>query len=317
MKAENRKHLEENTLAHGVTTLVERAKSGRLVGLRWLGLALAVILVIGVWWYAVRQSNRADSQVWTGLADLVRRGGESSLTEFATAHKDTTAARLARLEAARVHLGPDGIAQLQTGDKTQRNKAVENLEKARDEFTKLAEEFQADPTLRATALMGAAEAELALVGVPKTDGLGSIGSVSAAADLYRKAAQAVGEATPVGEQAKKRADELEANKEEIQRVGVQLYDRPVIGTTAPTFGGPQPGGPKAPDMPLPSIPPSGPTPDSPKAPDKPLTPPPAAAAGVVGGVATPPTPSDPVRPEQEVASRWDRRDAGPTVYPHD
>lgn len=292
MKAENRKHLEENTLAHGVTTLVERAKSGRLVGLRWLGLALAAVLIIGVWWYAVRQSSRADSQVWSGLADLVRRGGESSLTEFASAHKDTTAARLARLEAARVYLGPDGIGQLQTGDKAQRNKAVENLEKARDEFTKLAEEFQADPTLRATSLMGAAEAELALVGVPKTDGLGSVGSVSAAAELYRKAAQAVGEATPVGEQAKKRADELEANKEEIERVGVQLYDRPVIGTTAPTFGGPQPSGPKAPDMPLPSIPPgSGSTPDSPKAPDKPLTPPSDAPAGVIGGVAAPPDPN--------------------------
>lgn len=289
MKAENRKHLEENTLAHGVTTLVERAKSGRLIGLRWLGLALAVILVVGVWWYAVRQSDRANSQTWSNLSDLVRRGGESSLTEFANApdQKDSTAARLARLELARAHLGPEGIALLQTGDKTQRNKAVENLEKARDEFAKLAEEFQADPTLRSTSLMGTAEAELALVGVPKSDGLGSVGSVSAAADLYRKAAQAIGEATPVGEQAKKRADELEVNKEEIERVGIQLYDRPVIGTTAPTFGGPQPGGPKAPEGPLPSSPPDGPKPDAPKAPDKPLTSPPAAAAGVIGGAATP------------------------------
>lgn len=288
MKAENRKHLEENTLAHGVTTLVERAKSGRLIGLRWLGLALALILVVGVWWYAVRQSDRATSQVWSNLSDLVRRGGESSLTEFANtpSNKDTTAARLARLEIARTLLGPDGIARLQTGDRTQRNKAVENLEKARDEFTKLAEEFQADPTLRATSLTGAAEAELALVGVPKGDGLGSVGSVSAAAELYRKAAQTIGEATPVGEQAKKRADELEASKEEIERVGVQLYDPPLIGAAR---GGPQPGGPKAPDMPLPSTPPSGPTPESPKAPDKPLTPPPAAA----GGVAAPQTPPDP------------------------
>jgi hypothetical protein len=290
MKAEERKHLEENALAHGVSTLVERAKSGRLVGLRWLGLALAAILVIGVWWYAVRQSNRADSQVWSGLSDLVRRGGESSLTEFAGAHPDSTAARLARLETARVHLGPDGILLLQTGDKTQRNKAVENLEKARDEFTKLAEEFQADPTLRATALTGAAEAELALVGVPKAGGLGSIGSVSAAADLYRKAAQAVGEATTVGEQAKKRADELEANKEEIERVGVQLYDRPLFGA-AP--GGPTPGGPKAPEGPLPSQPADGPKPDVPKAPDKPLIPAGDAAAGVIGGVAAPQGPPDP------------------------
>jgi hypothetical protein len=290
MKADERKHLEENTLAHGVSTLVERAKSGRLIGLRWLGLALAAILVIGVWWYAVRQSNRADSQVWSGLSDLVRRGGESSLTEFAGAHPDSTAARLARLETARVHLGPDGLLLLQTGDKTQRGKAVESLEKARDEFTKLAEEFQADPTLRATALTGAAEAELALVGIPKAGGLGSIGSVSAAADLYRKAAQAVGEATPVGEQAKKRADELEANKEEIERVGVQLYDRPLFGA-AP--GGPTPGGPKAPEGPLPSQPAEGPKSDAPKAPDKPLTPAGDAAAGVIGGVAAPQNPPDP------------------------
>lgn len=286
MKAEKRKHIEENTLAHGVSTLVERAKSGRLVGLRWLGLALAVILIVGVWWYAVRQSRRADSQVWSGLSNLVQRGGVSSLDEFAAAHKDSTAARLARLEAARAQLGLDGIALLQTGDKAQRNKAVENLEKARTEFTRLAEEFQSDPTLRATSLMAAGEAELALVGVPKSDGLGSLGSVSAAAELYRKAAQAIGEATPVGEQAKQRADDLEANKAEIESVGVQLYDRP-LGTLTP--GGPTPGGPKAPEGPLPSGPADGPKPDAPKAPDKPLAAPPA-AAGVIGGVATPPTP---------------------------
>lgn len=286
MKAEKRKHIEENTLAHGVSTLVERAKSGRLVGLRWLGLALAVVLVLGVWWYAVRQSKRADSQVWSGLSNLVQRGGVSSLDEFAAAHKDSTAARLARLEAARAQLGLDGIALLQTGDKAQRNKAVQNLEKARDEFTKLADEFQSDPTLRATSLMAAAEAELALVGVPKSDGLGSLGSVSSAADLYRKAAQAVGEATPVGEQAQKRADDLEANKAEIESVGVQLYDRP-LGTLSP--GGPTPGGPKAPEGPLPPGPADGPKPDAPKAPDKPLAAPPA-AAGVIGGVATPPAP---------------------------
>ncbi|HET6572074.1 MAG TPA: hypothetical protein VFG68_00605, partial [Fimbriiglobus sp.] len=276
-----RKHIEENTLAHGVSTLVERAKSGRLVGLRWLGLALAVILVLGVWWYAVRQSSRADSLVWSGLSNLVQRGGEASLTEFATTHKDTTAARLARLEAARILLGPDGIGLMQTGDKAQRNKAVENLVKARDESAKLAEEFQADPTMRATALMMAGEAEVALVGVPKSDGLGSLGSVSAAAEFYRKAAQAVGEGTPVGEQATKRADDLEANKADIESVGIQLYDRPL--------GVPAPGGPKAPEGPLPPAPPAGPKPDAPKAPDKPLTAPPA-AAGVIGGVATPPTP---------------------------
>jgi hypothetical protein len=285
MKAEERKHLEENTLAHGVSTLLDRAKSGRLVGLRWLGLALAVIVIVGVWWYAVRESDRADSQVWSGLSNLMQRGGVTSLDEFASAHKDTTAARLARLEAARAQLGPDGIALLQVGDKAQRNKAVENLEKARDEFTKLAEEFQADPTMRATALTAAAEAELALVGVPKSDGLGSLGSVSAAAELYRKAAQAVGEATPVGEQAAKRADDLEANKAEIESIGIQLYDRPVGVTT--------PGGPKAPEGPLPPGPTIGPKPDAPKAPDKPLAEPPAAAAGVIGGVATPPTPPDP------------------------
>ncbi len=298
MKAEERKHLEENTLAHGVQTLVQRAKSGRLVGLRWLGLALAAVLVIGVWWYAVHKSRQADSQVWSGLAELVRTGGPSSLDDFAAqpSHKDTTAARIARLEAARILLGPDGIALLQTGDKTQRNKGVENLEKARDEFTKLAESFKDDPTLKATCLMSAGEAELALVGVPKADGLGSLGSVSAAAEQYRKAAQVVGESTPVGEQAKKRADELEAKKDEIERVGVQLYDRLLADSRTPA--GPTPDGPKAPQGPLPGTPAEAPKPDAPKAPDKPLTSPPAAAAGVVGGVVTPPAP-EPKKPMPE------------------
>ncbi len=290
MKAEERKRLEENELAHGVTTLVERAKAGRLVNLRWLGLLLAVVLVIGVWWYASYKNRQADSAVWSGLAEVLQRGGRPGLEQFVDAHKkDSTAVRLARVQTARDLLGPEGIGRLQTRDKEQRNKGIDNITKARDEFVKLADEFQDDPTLRATCLMSAADAELALVGIPKAGGQGDMGTPGAAAEFYRKAAQAIGENTPVGEQAKKKAEDLEAKRDEVARVADRLNTlvAPATATTIPTPGAPSPDAPKSPEGPIgPPKLPGGPQPEGPKAPEKPLTSPPAAAAGVVGGVAT-------------------------------
>jgi hypothetical protein len=295
MKAEERKRREENELAHGVTALMERAKSGRLVNYRWLGLVVAAALVIGVWWYASFKSRQADSTVWSGLADLFRSGRTNGLTDFANTpeHQKTVAGRLARVELARNQLGPEGIARLQIRNKDERNKGIENIEKAREEFVKLADEFQSDPTMRATCLMSAAEAELALVGIPKAGGSGDMGTPGAAAEFYRKAAQAIGENTPVGEQATKKSEELEAKKDEIARVADRLNTlvAPATAVTIPTPGAPNPEAPKAPEGPIGGQKqPEGAKPEGPKAPNKPLSPPPDAAAGLAGGVVSGTTP---------------------------
>ncbi len=296
MKADERKRLEENELAHGVTALMDRARSGRLWNYRILGLVLAVVIVGGVWWYAVHESRKANSRMWAVWADLERSPSPSGLEEFANSNKDTVPARLARLEAARIQLGPDGIAQLRQRDQATRNKGIENIEKAREELTRLADEFKGDPTLQATCLLDAAEAELALVGIPKgAAGLGDKGTVQAAADLYRKAAAAVGENTPVGEQARKKAEALEAKAQTVEQVGDRLNN---LLSPPPSFNGTPGAGPKPPEGPIPAPkPPETPKPgEGPKAPDKPLNPPPAAAAGVTGGVisgapANPPPPA--------------------------
>jgi hypothetical protein len=303
MKAEERKHLEENSLVAWLQDLAVRARSGRLVAFRWLGLILAAVLVVGVWWYAVYRGRQADSQVWSGLADVFRNGGRTALDDFAAAHRETTAGRLARLENARTLLGPEGIARLQAPDRDQRDRGVENIQKAREELARLADEFQNSPTLRATSLMAAAEAELALVGVPRPDGTGRLGTVQMAADLYRQAAQAIGEATPAGEEARKRAEELEAKREEVERVSVRLYElvTPPPAVTLP--GDPHPDSPKPPEGPITD--PKAPEGVGPKAPDAPLTPADPPPAGVIPPppptAPTPPPPPEPKLPPPAVS----------------
>jgi hypothetical protein len=273
MKADERKHLEENSLAHGVKTLTERVRSGRMWNIRVIGIILAVVIVIGVWWYAARESRRANSLVWTDLAEIERKGAPDDLATFASSNKDILAGKLARLEQARQLFGPEGVALLRGRDRGQQNKGIENIEKARGEFTALAEEFKGDATLRASCLTSAAEAELALVGVPKAGGSPDAkGTVKTAADLYRQAATVIGESTPAGEKARKRADELEANAATIEKVGKDIYDTifPTTGFTVPPPGG-NTKGPKAPTGPIET--PKPPTGTSPKAPTKPITPP--------------------------------------------
>jgi hypothetical protein len=290
MKADERKHLEENSLAHGVETLVDRVRSGRLWNIRVIGIILAVVVVGGVWWYAARESRRANSLVWTDLVEIERKGGPDDLAKFADSNKDLVAGQLARLELARQLFGPDGVALLRGRDREQQNKGLENIEKARGEFTALADAFKDNATLQATCLTSAAEAELALVGVPKAGGSPeSKGSVKTAAELYRKAATVLGESTPAGEKARKRADELETNAATIEKVGKDIYDTifPTTGFTVPPPGG-NANGPKAPTGSIET--PKPPTGTPPKAPTKPLTPP------AVTPKATPPKTTVPTKP---------------------
>ncbi len=226
MKAEHRKELETNALAQGASSLVDRVKTGR-VGNYWvIAVVAAIIVVLGVWWYAAREGRKADAITWTGYVGLMRGPTNSEVDDFVKNHEKTTAAQLARLELARLRMGPDGIALLRSDESSQRAKGVENLEKARADLLKLADEFSTDPTLRASVLSSAAEAELALVGVPK-DGSGTEkrGAVKVAAELYREAAKAIGANTPAGEGLTKRADDLEKNAIEIA-ILVKIEENP-------------------------------------------------------------------------------------------
>lgn len=295
MKADERKELETNSLAAGVRKLVDRSKTGRLVNPYVLAVVLAAVLGIGLWWYLSSEGKKVASHQWAELVQLLRTNSLTNLEDFAKSNQNTAAARAARLNAARIQLGAEGIGKLNLRDRDARAKAVDNVEKAREDLLKLADEYKGDPTMRVISLLAAAEAELALVGIPKgTDGKDSRGSVEKAAELYREAAKTVGEKTPVAEQYRKRADELVGNKDQIERVGEtlnRLVSPPAV-FPFPTPGAPSSGGPKLPEGPIPTPkPPDGAGPTPPPT----ITPPisPATGKGSTPNPASPPTSKGP------------------------
>jgi hypothetical protein len=211
----HKKQLEENSLAKGLTTLAQKAKTGHLVNPKVLAVILAAILVGGLWWYFSSTNKKADSLRWSEY-ELAR--SEEAYKKVADDNPKTTIAPVAKLAASRIRLTNDGLAKLNVPK--DRAGAIEAVAKSRDEFKQLATDFEkaGDRVLRVECLRLAAQAELALVGVPKpgTDGLSvanQLGDVNAAIELLNTAAKVIGEGTPAGERFKKQAGELAAANE--------------------------------------------------------------------------------------------------------
>lgn len=261
-------HDEPNALMKWLAGTWQKLKAGQLGGNpRWLALVVAVALVGGGWWYLSRASKRADSALWLNY-DLAQttEGLQKFVEEKSTGTTD--AARIARVNLSRNKAG-DGLRGLRAGRLADRQKGAKALEEARDELVKLADEFK-DRTMKAQVLLDAADAEKALIGVPK-EGVrviplevksGSRGQVERVAELTRKAAEAIGPDTDAG---KKHA----ADAERYTRDAADIYT--VSGYLHAAFNEPDPEEPK-PVLPAPPsalTPPVGVIPggDLPKAPD--------------------------------------------------
>ena len=234
--ADDRRKQEPTALESAATGLVDRARSGQLLtprAARWLGLGLVALLAVGVWLYLQNANRKASSRIW---ADYAQPGVD--LADYAAKNRDTVAGRVARLERARRLFGPEGVATFAGSDREARKKGVENVAAARDEFAKLAGEF-ADKTLAATCRAEAAEAELALVGVPKDKtSAENLGTVAAAIDQLASATKLVGDATKAGELYKARIAELEADAPKLLAAGQELNGRfDLPPPTPPTEGG--------------------------------------------------------------------------------
>jgi hypothetical protein len=225
MKAEEENKLEKNDLAEGLKSIAEKAKAAKLSNIRFAVLLLALGAVVGAWWYLRGSGRKSESQTWRQFETLA---GEDEYEKFAEAYVNTLPGRAAQLQQARLLLS-QGILQLTSPaiDAESRKKTVEKVEKARELFDKLAGEFKDDLTLRAQAFEGAAKAELALVGIPKTGGdlTEERGTVKKAADYHREFAKVVGEATPLGEAAIKKAKDLEDKEAEIKSLGASLNNQ--------------------------------------------------------------------------------------------
>ena len=106
--------------------------------------------------------------------------------------------------------------------KGDRDKAMEDLEEARTLYERLIPECGDDPLLKQEALFGAAQAEEALVGVPKDGNTEtSLGSLDKAAKLYGQLAKEAPDSF-LGKQAAARAKQLEENKADVQKFYTEL-----------------------------------------------------------------------------------------------
>ena len=291
------KELEDNTLYNWLRDLPAKLKSGASGNAKIIGGVMLVALAGGIWWWFSGESKKTEAGRWRDTNNAQSPG---ELKRISDDYPNTTQSLIARRSAAEIQFGTEGTAKLDNGDT--RAAAIESIEKARDEFLKLADEFNklGDKTLRAKCLRQAAEAEESLIGIPKT-GVNELewnegqdrGTVAKAMEYYTEASKAIGESTAAGERFAKLAKQLQVKSERKdtmptpREVGKYLHQQikaKSLDTRSPIFPdkplppiGPIPGGgtdPKAPDKPLDpnATPPAG-TGTAPKPPDKPLTPP--------------------------------------------
>jgi hypothetical protein len=156
MKAEHRKELMTNTLAHRLGEAVQSMKEGPSRGTVFVLAAVGLIVILAlVWRYLASSGEEADSARWLKWDSVAT---PEQLKAFVEANKDTEGqaqGQLARLEEARRSLY-EGLRQL--GNAGTRKKALEDLQQAAGLYEKLAEECANKPLLHQQALMGAAKA---------------------------------------------------------------------------------------------------------------------------------------------------------------
>jgi hypothetical protein len=214
----------------------ERLKTGRVGNPKWLALIVAVVLIGIAWWYFLSASRQSDSARWVQAETAaLKQEGVKSLLEDPTL-TDTPIGRITRLNQSRSKFagGLNGLTAMKLAD---RQKAATNLEEARDEFTKLAEQFKSDRTLKSTCLLAAADAEMALVGIPKP-GVQSVGldakqngrgQIDKVVELKKQAAVAIGEKSDAGQK-------IIAEAEKLAKESTTIYE--VTATLNAKFGEP-------------------------------------------------------------------------------
>jgi hypothetical protein len=165
MKAEHRKELQTNFLADRMGRLLQGVRSGpqsKSSAAIWVltSLTLGTLLL----WYVVgARSNH--SPLWVKFEEDSLRGDTASLFQLAKDNPGTLPARAAWFQRARLLL-EGGLASLYS---SQHGDAIRSVTESRDQFEKLAKECIDDPALASQALLGAAKAEEALVGIPQGD----------------------------------------------------------------------------------------------------------------------------------------------------
>ncbi len=249
----------------------DKLKAGKIGNPKWLALIVGLGLIGFGWWYFARSSKQADSALWFQYDTSLSPESLKTFVEL-PANADTDAARLGRRNLAKDKLA---VALRGLNDPAARRadklKAVTAIEEARDELAKLADQIKRDRTSKAGCFLDAAEAEKALIGVPKEGATGVMvdartngrGQVERVAELTRKAAAVIGDKTDAGQKLLAEADRLEKEKDDLYKVGGVLH-------AAFNEADPEERKPISPPLDgiTPAPPPAGGTTDGPKPPDK-------------------------------------------------
>lgn len=238
----------------------DKLKSGKIGNPKWIALIVAVGLIAFFWWYLARSSKKSDSALWFNYDLAVTQDGMKVFLDN-PANTDTVAGRITRLNLARTRVR-EGLAGLTAATLADRQKAAATLEQVRDELVTLADEFTADRTLKSTCLLAAADAEQALIGIPK-EGIQSVGlevkqngrgQVSRVAELKRRAADVIGADTEVGQKLIAEAEKMTQNADQVYQVAGTLnaaFNEPdsIAATATPPVSTPPATGegPKPPD----------------------------------------------------------------------
>jgi hypothetical protein len=257
---------EPNALAAGLSSGWDKFKRGQLISYPLMALILLVVVsVAGGWWF-LHERNKASSARWMGLD---ARSSVGDLEQYAKDNPNTLQAKLANLEIARIHLGPEGIdrmfvqstdfqqmqpAEAEKKAREMRDGAVANVEKAREEFAKLVDEFKDDPVIKVECLYACAKAEAVLIGIPKAGQLAERrGDPKKAIEWLDKVAEAAPD-TEWGKSAKKLSEALknQNTEEQVATLQARLFD---VSPVLPGGGGL----PSIPGMPrMPGLPPGHP-----------------------------------------------------------
>ena len=269
MKAEKRHQLQRNVLADSVGRLVQGMRSAPTTRstLIWVFVVLAVAAV-GVWRYGVYASQMKYSELWTAIDNDLRDPfmGASKLQQFSEDNRGTIPARSAQFQLARMNLR-DGQADLRVSFK--HTDAAKRINEARKQYKRLVRECVDAPLLAQEAMMGVAQAEESLVGIPGAvlDSADSeeVFDLKRALKSYQELARTYPDSF-LGQKADSRAKEIEKNEQDIEKFYNDLNFRarkskdslpepsmqippptPTLPTPVPLPGAGGPG----PDLPLP------------------------------------------------------------------
>jgi hypothetical protein len=198
MKAEHRKELHTNALAHRLGQAFEGMKGGPSRSTLLLsGLVLLIVVLVATWYFLHLSSQATSSALWMEWSNL---SSPDQLEEF-TRKADvqgTTQGRLARFKLARLQL-PRGLRNLAAV----RDRALEDIKAGAQTYEQLVGETRDLPNLQQEALLGAAK------------GYEALGDLARARGFYKQLADSHPD-SDLGKEAARQLTRLDSDEPDIK-----------------------------------------------------------------------------------------------------